>query len=87
MNPMKIKKLIASIMCFVTLTTLGSMSVHAATVSDTSIADGVTTSIEQIEPRADIIENKYRLTPDGRIQYRRWNSTKGYWVDPEWIYL
>ena len=22
---------------------------------------------------------------NGRHQIRRWNATRGYWVDPEWI--
>lgn len=35
-------------------------------------------------PRADIIECKYR-THNGINQFRRWNSTRGYWVDPYWI--
>lgn len=36
--------------------------------------------------RAEIIETKYRLH-EGLIQYRRWNSTYGYWVDDDWITL
>lgn len=32
----------------------------------------------------DTIETKYRLY-NGKIQYRRWNATKGKWVDPHWI--
>ncbi len=32
----------------------------------------------------DVIETKYRLYY-GKIQYRRWNATKGKWVDPHWI--
>lgn len=39
-----------------------------------------------IMPYADIIETKYRLN-HGKAQYRRWNSTKGCWVDPEWMDL
>ena len=37
-----------------------------------------------LEPRADVIETKYRVYY-GRIQYRRWNATRNRWVDPEWI--
>ena len=37
-----------------------------------------------IEPRADVIIIKYR-TYNGVVQYRRWDETRGYWVDPEWI--
>ena len=39
---------------------------------------------EGIEPRADVIVIKYRIY-DGVYQYRRWNETQGYWVDPYWI--
>ena len=42
--------------------------------------------VNGVEPRADIIEYKYRILGDKR-QYRRWNATRGYWVDPEWIDL
>lgn len=37
-----------------------------------------------IQPRADVIETKYRLH-NGVLQYRRWNATRNYWVDPYWI--
>lgn len=36
----------------------------------------------------DQIITKYRVnTTTGKTQYRRWNATKGYWVDPYWINL
>ena len=38
-----------------------------------------------VEPRADVIRWMYRELEDGTIQKRRWNATKGYWVDPYWI--
>lgn len=81
---MKLRKLLVAVMCLVLLGTMGGLSVQAAT-AETSIVSEVTTNSEQIEPRADIIEICYRLTPEGKLQYRRWNSTRGYWVDPEWI--
>lgn len=34
--------------------------------------------------RADVIVTKYRVN-NGVVQYRRWNETRGYWVDPDWI--
>ena len=37
-----------------------------------------------IEPRVDVIVTKYRVYK-GVKQYRRWNETKGEWVDPYWI--
>lgn len=38
----------------------------------------------RVDSRADIIEYKYRLA-HRRLQYRRWNRTRAYWVDPYWI--
>lgn len=39
-----------------------------------------------IEPKADVIVTKYR-NYHGTLQYRRWNETRGYWVDKNWITL
>lgn len=36
--------------------------------------------------RADVIVTKFRIH-NGVTQYRRWNETKGVWVDPYWIDL
>ena len=27
----------------------------------------------------------YTRMYNGRLQYRRWNTTRNYWVDPYWI--
>lgn len=32
----------------------------------------------------DTIEYVYR-TYNGKLQYRRWNATKGYWIDATWL--
>ena len=69
-------------MCFITLAVIGGMSVQAATEPPVSPA---VTIEEQVEPRADIIETYYRKTPEGKLQYRHWNSTKGRWVEPDWV--
>ena len=37
-----------------------------------------------IMPLADVVVRKTRLY-QGRLQYRRWNQTWGYWGDPYWI--
>ena len=37
-----------------------------------------------IMPCADVIVYKFRIY-NGKQQYRRWNETRGYWVDPYWI--
>lgn len=39
----------------------------------------------EIEPRADVIYWRFRTLDDGTVQKRRWNETRGYWVDPDWI--
>lgn len=39
-----------------------------------------------IMPLADEIIIKTRVF-NGRYQYRRWNVTRGQWVDPNWIDL
>lgn len=41
-------------------------------------------SDEGIVPYADVIVTKFRVI-NGVTQYRRWNETKGYWVDSDWI--
>lgn len=41
---------------------------------------------ETMQPRASVIVYKFR-NYKGRMQYRRWNETKGCWVDPAWIYM
>lgn len=38
-----------------------------------------------VEPRADEIVWMFRVTTSGQRQKRRWNRTRGYWVDPDWI--
>ena len=42
---------------------------------------------QDVESRvSDTIETKYRYH-NGHLQYRRWNATKGRWVDPDWTNL
>lgn len=42
--------------------------------------------IDSISPYSDVIEVKYRVN-NGITQYRRWNRSKGCWVDSNWINL
>ena len=37
-----------------------------------------------IVPMADQIVVKFRIY-QGKKQYRHWNQTRGYWVEPDWI--
>ena len=41
---------------------------------------------ESIATYADVIQRKYRMY-NNKVQYRRWNATRGYWVDEDWIDL
>ncbi|MFR3788360.1 MAG: hypothetical protein ACLTWR_13895 [Agathobaculum desmolans] len=56
----------------------------AANIPQISISQS--TSESTIAPCADVIVYKYRIY-NGKQQYRRWNETRGYWVDPYWIDL
>ena len=76
-------------MIFVSSLTLFLMSNAAAaeTIISKSISEQNTEVSEtQRAPRADVIVLKTRQYK-GKTQYRRWNETRGYWVDPNWIYL
>lgn len=57
-----------------------------ATTAQAAVAEPPTPqSVETgIQPYADVIVTKYRAY-QGKFQKRRWNETRGYWVDPEWI--
>lgn len=37
-----------------------------------------------ITPCSDVYVTRYRVN-NGKLQKRRWNETKGVWVDPYWI--
>lgn len=39
---------------------------------------------DEIDARADVIVTRFR-NYRGILQYRRWNETRGVWVDPDWI--
>ncbi len=41
-------------------------------------------SNDLIMPCADVIKRIYRMS-HGILQYRSWNETWGYWVEPDWI--
>lgn len=57
------------------------VNVRAAECTDSYQTVGTNT---HVEPRADVIVKKFRLSK-GVVQYRRWNETKGVWVDDDWI--
>ena len=60
------------------LCALGAAAIMATAVPTAFAAD------IPIMPCADVIVYKFRIY-NGKQQYRRWNETRGYWVDPYWI--
>lgn len=76
------KKFLTHVLCAViVLTSLTSTAFAAQVQMQPSTPTAVNTSIQ---PRADQITTEYRIH-NGVLQYRRWNATKGVWVDPYWI--
>ena len=55
-------------------------SVEAHSVNATT---GAISEIAEVL-RGDSIITKYRFY-NGHFQYRHWNETKQYWVEPDWI--
>lgn len=83
---MKLKKIILFIVLSLTITTCAIPFQASATINNHSGASCISDIDDTITPNtSDIIEYKYRVNSKGQLQYRRWNSTKGYWVDPLWI--
>lgn len=61
---------------------LGSIGMTVGANETTTVQN--TEVIQDVEGRiADEIIMKYRYL-NGHLQCRRWNATKGYWVDPYW---
>jgi len=56
----------------------------AVTVEASEIGEANVYYINGGSTRADVIVKKYRVY-NGKRQYRRWNETRGKWVDSEWI--
>lgn len=80
---MQLKKYIILGTLFISLAVLCPMKANAQVLREES---NLSTEYNegQISPRADVIEAIFRWN-NGVIQYRRWNATWGYWVDPDWI--
>lgn len=53
-------------------------------VEDTTIVEQSEGNSGAIVPMADKIVTKFRIY-NGKHQYRHWNETHGYWVEPDWI--
>lgn len=72
--------LVAVVLTFTLFTTTAFAANEKAPILSQNTSDII------ITPYADVIVKYYRMY-DGLVQYRRWNETRGYWVDPYWIYL
>lgn len=72
----------------VILLLMASVSFHSAYAADpvcqAQSLQNISIAIESAVPCADQIVMKTRWH-NGVLQYRRWNKTKGCWVDPDWI--
>ena len=60
------------------------MNVQAAEQNSQIEASTETESGEKNLLRKDNIITKYRIH-NGKLQYHRWNTSYGVWVDPYWI--
>ena len=83
---MKKKLLIVAAICASLFVVAPAVSVSAAEVESEVQVQSEQSDIG-IEPCADEIVTKFRLIDGKKLQYRRWNQTRGYWVDKKWIDL
>lgn len=72
------QKILAILLVTLTFFSAGMPTLAAEAPQSKSIA-----SSEEITPRADVIEWKYRQY-NGQIQARQWNATRNCWIG-EWI--
>lgn len=82
---MKKNFLIVTAMCALLVGVAPIASVSAAEVEQ-DVQEQTIQSDIGIVPCADEIVTKFRINKD-KVQYRRWNQTRGYWVDKKWIDL
>ncbi len=82
---MKKRFLIAAAICASLFVVSPTVNVSAAEVEQ-DVQEQTIQSDIGIAPCADEIVTKFRINKD-KVQYRRWNQTRGYWVDKKWIDL
>lgn len=82
---MKKKLLIAAAICASLFVVMPMTNVSAAEVDAEAQGQSAQSDIG-VAPCADEIVTKFRINKD-KVQYRRWNQTRGYWVDKKWINL
>ena len=83
---MKKKLLIVATVCASLFVVAPAVSVSAAEVEPEVQTQNGQSNIG-VAPCADEIVTKFRLYKKTKLQYRRWNQTRGYWVDKDWIDL
>lgn len=83
---MKKKLLIVAAVCASLFVVGPTVNVSAAEVEQDVQEQSVQNDIG-VAPCADEIVTKFRLIDGKKLQYRRWNQTRGYWVDKKWIDL
>lgn len=83
---MKKKLLIVAAICASLFVVAPAVSVSAAEVESEVQVQSEQSDIG-IAPCADELVTKFRLIDGKKLQYRRWNQTRGYWVDKKWIDL
>ena len=81
---MKKKFLIAVAICASLFVVAPTVSVSAAEVEPDVQVQSEKSNIG-VAPCADEIVMKFRIINGKKLQYRRWNQTRGYWVDKDWI--
>ena len=64
------------------LSTMLITSMNVAVFANTVTPINPSVVVEQNVPRADVIVTYHRVH-NGQLQIRKWNETRGYWVD-EW---
>lgn len=78
---MKSKILILFVFSMMSISSVVNVRAAECTISYQTMSTNIF-----VEPRADEIVTKYRIIY-GVLQYRRWNQTRGVWVDDDWINL
>ena len=82
---MKKRFLIAAAICASLFVVGPTVNVSAAEVEQDVQEQSVQNDIG-VAPYADEIVMKFRVH-NNKVLYRRWNQTRGYWVDKDWITL
>ena len=79
-------KLIKTIMAAAMAAALATGLAIPAGAASADLPEAGITAIREPDamPQKDVIQI-YIRTHNGVKQYRRWNATRKYWVDPDWI--